>query len=109
MTAAKADYELPSPPSDGVSDLTFSPNGSLITAGSWDNGVSVCVLYCLSLRVACVPHQLLGIACKFRSRVLFSRIVFYVGNGSPGLLALNAGCVLGRSTAHSSLRFQNVA
>lgn len=41
MTAAKADYELPSPPSDGVSDLTFSPNGSLITAGSWDKGVSV--------------------------------------------------------------------
>eukprot|EP00752_Nemacystus_decipiens_P001274 g1270.t1 len=41
MTAAKADYELPSPPSDGVSDLTFSPTGSLITAGSWDNGVRV--------------------------------------------------------------------
>lgn len=46
MTAAKADYELPSPPSDGVSDLTFSPNGSLIAAGSWDNGVSVCACAC---------------------------------------------------------------
>lgn len=40
MTAAKADYAVPSPPSDGVSDLSFSPNGTLLTAGSWDNGVS---------------------------------------------------------------------
>lgn len=40
MTAAKADYALPSPPSDGVSDIAFSPTGSLIAAGSWDNGVS---------------------------------------------------------------------
>lgn len=39
MAAAKADYALPSPPGDGVSDLTFSPNGTLLTAGSWDNGV----------------------------------------------------------------------
>lgn len=49
MTAAKADYELPSPPSDGVSDLTFSPNGSLVTAGSWDNGVSECLLHVVRL------------------------------------------------------------
>ncbi|CAM9098952.1 unnamed protein product, partial [Hapterophycus canaliculatus] len=41
MTAAKADYALPSPPSDGVSDIAFSPTGSLVAAGSWDNGVRV--------------------------------------------------------------------
>lgn len=39
VSTSKVDYALPSPPSDGVSDLTFSPNGTLITAGSWDNGV----------------------------------------------------------------------
>ncbi|CBJ31271.1 conserved unknown protein [Ectocarpus siliculosus] len=41
MNAGKADYALPSAPSDGVSDITFSPTGNLITAGSWDNGVRV--------------------------------------------------------------------
>lgn len=39
MAAPKADYALPTPPGDGVSDITFSPNGTLLTAGSWDNGV----------------------------------------------------------------------
>lgn len=34
------DYALPSPPGDGISDMAFSPNGTLITAGSWDNVVS---------------------------------------------------------------------
>lgn len=38
-TTAKLGYALPSPPGDGVSDITFSPNGTLLTAGSWDNGV----------------------------------------------------------------------
>lgn len=41
ITASKSDYAVPSPPGDGVSDLSFSPNGTLLTAGSWDNGVSV--------------------------------------------------------------------
>lgn len=41
MAAPKADYALPTPPGDGVSDITFSPNGTLLTAGSWDNGVRV--------------------------------------------------------------------
>lgn len=35
----KADYALPTPPGDGISDITFSPNGTLLTAASWDNGV----------------------------------------------------------------------
>lgn len=39
MASPKVDYALPTPPGDGVSDITFSPNGTLLTAGSWDNGV----------------------------------------------------------------------
>ena len=39
MSTSKLDYTLPSSPSDGISDITFSPAGNLITAGSWDNGV----------------------------------------------------------------------
>ncbi|CAM9803565.1 unnamed protein product, partial [Discosporangium mesarthrocarpum] len=36
---AKSDIALPNSPGDGVSDLTFSPTGSLVVASSWDNGV----------------------------------------------------------------------
>lgn len=61
MAAAKADYAVPSPPSDGVSDLTFSPNGTLLTAGSWDNGVSVLLasplLVYYIIMPLCVVHR----------------------------------------------------
>ena len=33
------DYEVTSPPSDGVSSLAFSPVANLLVAGSWDNQV----------------------------------------------------------------------
>ena len=33
------DFEVTSPPSDGVSSLAFSPVANLLVAGSWDNQV----------------------------------------------------------------------
>lgn len=33
------DFEVPSPPSDSVSCLAFSPVANLLVAGSWDNQV----------------------------------------------------------------------
>lgn len=33
------DFEVPSPPTDGVSCLAFSPTSNLLIAGSWDNQV----------------------------------------------------------------------
>eukprot|EP01104_Vermistella_antarctica_P017780 TRINITY_DN636_c0_g2_i1.p1 TRINITY_DN636_c0_g2~~TRINITY_DN636_c0_g2_i1.p1 ORF type:complete len:331 (+),score=59.08 TRINITY_DN636_c0_g2_i1:212-1204(+) len=41
MAAAKSSQEftLPSPPTDGVSNVTFSPSDSLLLASSWDTSV----------------------------------------------------------------------
>ncbi|CAM9478127.1 unnamed protein product [Chrysoparadoxa australica] len=38
-SSLQQDYQIPSPPSDGVSSLTFSPQGNLLVAGSWDSNV----------------------------------------------------------------------
>ena len=35
------DHVVQSPPSDGVSSLSFSPGSNMLAAGSWDNKVSV--------------------------------------------------------------------
>ncbi|KAG5189817.1 WD40-repeat-containing domain protein [Tribonema minus] len=37
--AQQADYSLPSPPSDGISSLSFHISGSAMVAGSWDQKV----------------------------------------------------------------------
>lgn len=101
MTAAKADYELPSPPSDGVSDLTFSPTGSLITAGSWDNGVSVrstrqqCVSLSLFAQTSCVPHLLQAWRFQSPSVLLCFRVWFASLATAVVVSCSDAGRVLG--------------
>jgi len=40
-TANPVDYEIVSPPSDGVSSMSFSPKGNFLCATSWDNQVRV--------------------------------------------------------------------
>lgn len=37
--AAAADYDLPSPPDDSVSELRWSPTANILAVGSWDGGV----------------------------------------------------------------------
>lgn len=45
MANQSKDYQLPSPPSDGVSDFSFNPAGTMIAAGSWDTGVGFMIQY----------------------------------------------------------------
>lgn len=43
MFNSKSDVEISSGPSDGVSDLSFSPAGDILAASSWEGKVSLLV------------------------------------------------------------------
>ena len=51
------DFEVSSPPSDGISSLGFSPSSNFLAATSWGAFYFKCVL--------CVPYVLLALMLPF--------------------------------------------
>ncbi|CAM9575689.1 unnamed protein product [Phaeothamnion confervicola] len=81
----RADFTLPSPPSDTVSDLAFSPNAQFLVAGSWDNGVR-----CWELQRQSATEGVVNAAPK--AQINHEAPVLSVDFSADGSVVFSGGC-----------------